>query len=316
MSIGDLIEIDLLRLMIIACTPLLVAAMGELIIERSGILNLSIAGTVTLGASATFVTTHAVGDSVFGVLAGLGAAMVVGSVIGLVMAYFVVTLKAEQVTVGLGLFIFATGAASMLYRAAIGVSTTSVRIETLRPVPVPLLSDVPFIGDVLFRHNLYVYGSFLLVVPVAWFLFRTPVGMRLRGVGENPKSLDSLGVPVFRVRYLALIAGSALIGLAGAFFPLSLTGGFDSGGTTARGWLALMLVIFGRWRPLPIVLGALLFAYVDALQFKFAVTVKGIPPQFLLMLPYVLAILVLVRSYGRAEAPASLAKPYDREARV
>jgi ABC-type uncharacterized transport system permease subunit len=316
MSPGDLLDVDLFRLMIIAATPLLVAALGELIIERSGVLNLSIAGTVALGASATFVVTHKVGDSVGGVLAGLAAALAVGALMGLLLAYFSVTLRAPQVTVGLGLFVFAVGAASMLYRAVIGVSTESVRVQTLPEVAIPGLSRLPFVGDVLFRHNLFVYGAFLLAIPVGWFLFRTPIGLRLRGVGENPKSLDSLGVPVFRMRYLAVIAGSALIGLAGAFFPLSLTGGFDAGSATARGWLALMLVIFGRWRPMQILIGALLFAYVDALQFKFAVTVKAIPPQFLLMLPYVLAIIVLVRVYGRAEAPSALTKPYDREARV
>lgn len=315
MSPADLIDVDLFRLMIVAATPLLVAALGELIIERSGILNLSIAGTVALGASATFVTTHQVGDTVAGVAAGLLAALAVGALIGLLLAYFTVTLRAPQVTVGLGLFIFGLGAASMLYRAVIGVSTESVRIETLPEIAIPGLSRLPFLGDILFRQNIYVYGAYLMVIPVSWFLFRTPVGLRLRGVGENPKSLDSLGVPVFRMRYLAVIAGSALIGLAGAFFPLSLTGGFDPGSATARGWLALMLVIFGRWRPLQMLLGALLFAYVDALQFKFAVTVKAIPPQFLLMLPYLLAIVVLVRVYGRAEAPAGLTKPYDREAR-
>lgn len=315
MSALEFVGVPMLHSVIVLVAPLLVAAFGELIIERSGVLNLAIAGMVVLAASATFVTTYSVGNNIQGVGLGLLAGALAAVLIGLLLAYFSVTLKAHQVTVGLGLLIFSLGAASLLYRAVIGVSTVSVRIDTLRIVPIPLLSDIPFLGRVLFSHNVYVYAALIVGFPVAWFLFRTPGGRRLRAVGENPKSADTLGLRVFRIRYLAVVAGSALIGLAGAFYPLVLTGGFDHKSFAGRGWLALMIVIFGRWRPLQIAAGALLFAYVDALQFRFGVTVKEIPPQFLLMLPYVLAIVVLVRVYGRAEAPAALTKPYSREAR-
>lgn len=315
MTISDLLGPQLLSSVVLLAAPLLVAALGELVVERAGVLNLSIAGMVTLSASATFVVTYSFGSAPQAVLMGLVAGAVVSALIGLALAYFSVTLGAHQVTVGLGLLIFSLGAASMLYRAVIGISTTSVRITTTSAVPVPLLTEIPFIGPILFTQPLYVYAAGLLLVAVASFLFRTAGGRRLRAVGENPKSADTLGISVFRMRYSAVIVGSAIIGLSGAFYPVVLTGGFDHFGVAGRGWLALMIVIFGRWRPLPILFGALLFAYVDALQFRFGVMVKAIPPQFLLMLPYVLAIVALVRVYGRAEAPAALTKPYNRESR-
>lgn len=167
----------------------------------------------------------------------------------------------------------------------------------------------------LFKQTAIVYLALLLVIPIFWFLFRTTAGLRLRAAGENPKSVDSLGLQLNRIRYGALIAGSVLIGLAGAFFPLVLTGGFSESIVGGRGWLAILLVIFGRWKPLHILLGALLFAYLDTLQFQFAVTNPDIPKQILQSLPYVLAMVVLAGVYRRAEAPVALAKPYEREAR-
>jgi ABC-type uncharacterized transport system permease subunit len=305
---------DMLRTMLIVAAPLLLAALGELILERVGILNLAIEGMVSFAAAATFVLVFTVGG-MGGAIGGILLAAVVAVAIGLILGWMSISLQANQITVGLGLLILGLGAASLLYRAVVGVTTVPPRIATLPVVSVPFLGDLPYIGRVLFQHNLFVYAGLLAVVPVWYFLYRTPLGMRLRATGENPKSVDSLGLPLNLLRYGGVVGGSALIGVAGAFFPLALTGGYFDGIAGGRGWLALMLVIFGRWRPWTIAVGALLFAYVDALQFTFAVTTKAIPPQFLRMLPYVLAVVVLVRVYGRAQAPAALAKSYDREAR-
>ncbi len=315
MELTQFFSESLLRTTLIVMTPLLLAAMGELVLERAGVLNLSVEGMIGLSASATFCTIFVLGPGtvnvMFGLLAGAAAAMAMGLFFG----WTSLTLQANQITVGLGLLIFGLGASSLLYRVAVGITTTPPRIATLIARPIPILSELPFVGGVLFRHNLFVYLGLLVVVPVWFVLYRTQVGLQVRATGENPKSVDSLGLPLQRLRYGAVLTGTALIGVAGAFFPLVLTGGFTDDIAGGRGWLAIMLVIFGRWRPWLIALGAFLFAYVDAVQFTFAATSKVIPPQFMRMLPFVLAILVLVRFYGRASAPAALARPYDREAR-
>jgi simple sugar transport system permease protein len=307
----DLVNTDMLRTTVLVATPLLIAALGELVLERSGVLNLAIEGMVTLAASTAFVLVFSLGSAPLGVAGAALAAMLVGAL----LAILCVSLKANQITVGLGLLILGLGAASLLYRAVVGVTTTPPRITTLSPLAIPGLANLPVAGPALFTQTVYVYAGLLAILPVWWVLFRTPLGLRLRATGENPKSVDSLGLPVTRIRYGAVIVGSALIGAAGGFFPLVLTGGYGDNLVGGRGWLALMLVIFGRWRPGQIVLGALLFAYVDALQFRVAATSQAVPPQFLQMLPYVLAVLVLTSVYRRAQAPAALAKPYDREAR-
>lgn len=315
MDLSQLVHADMLRTMLIVATPLLIAAMGELVLERAGLLNLAIEGMVALSAAAAFAFVFVVGAGPLGILGALGAAAAASVVVGLLFGWMSLTMQSNQITVGLGLLIFGLGAASLLYRAVVGITTVPPRISTLPTIRIPLLADLPFVGRVLFQHNAFVYLGLLTVIPVWYVLYRTPLGLRLRATGENPKSVDSLGLPLQRLRYGAVVVGSGLIGVAGAFFPLVLTGGYADGIAGGRGWLALMLVIFGRWRPWTIAAGALLFAYVDAMQFTFAVTSKAIPPQFLRMLPYVLAIVVLVRVYGRAQAPAALAKPYDREAR-
>jgi simple sugar transport system permease protein len=188
-------------------------------------------------------------------------------------------------------------------------------VATLGPLPLPGLADLPILGPVLFRQNALVYVALLLVPAVALFLYRTPLGLRLRATGENPRAVDALGISVAGLRYGAAVAGGLLIGLGGAYLPLTLTGTFSDNMTAGRGWLALMLVIFGRWQPGLVLLGAFLFAYVESFQFKAAMATRAVPPQFLLMLPYVFAVVVLIRIYSGARAPRALAAPYDREAR-
>lgn len=291
--------------------PLVTAAMGELIIERSGLLNIGIEGMMLVAAAVCFVVTWATGSAVAGIAAAMGAA----ALMALVLAFYGINLRGSQITVGLGLYVLGIGLSSLLYRVVFGVQLTTPRVGTLPSLPIPGLADLPVLGPVLFNHNVLVYVAVLLV-PAVWLaLFRTPLGLRLRATGENPRAVDTLGISVVGLRHGAALVGGLLIGLAGAYLPLALTGTFSDNMVAGRGWLALMLVIFGRWLPLWALVGALLFAGVESLQFKLAMGTKAVPPQFLLMLPYVFALIALVWIYRGARAPAALAVPYDREAR-
>lgn len=307
-----LLDPQVWRLVLVMAAPLVIAAMGELIMERSGILNVSIEGMMTLGAVLAFVVTF--WSQSF--LAGIGAAMVGAGVMALWLAYYAVTRRASQLTTGLALFVLGMGLASLIYRVAIGIRLTPPRIHTLPPLPIPLLGDLPMVGEVFFRHTGLVYAAFGLVLATSLVLFRTPLGLRIRAAGESPRAVDILGLSVPGLRYGAALAGGISIGVAGAYLPLAITGSFSEGMVGGRGWIALMLVIFGRWRPWLAGVGALLFAYVEALEIRIGLLTKAVPPQFLQMLPYLFAIGVLVRVYRGAEAPRSLGVPYHRESRT
>jgi ABC-type uncharacterized transport system permease subunit len=311
MTWGVLVDAQLWQQTVVYAAPLVLAAMGELLIERSGILNIGIEGMMLVGAAVGFIVAVRTGN----LAAGIAAAMLAGGALALVLAYYSVDLRGSQVTVGLGLFVLGIGLSSLLYRVVFGVRLTPPRVATLPAVAIPGLADVPVVGAIVFKQNVMVYTALLLVLGVHLILFKTPLGLRLRAAGENPRAVDTLGIDVFALRRAATMAGGLLIGAAGAYLPLALTGTFNDNMTAGRGWLALMLVIFGRWRPAWVLLGALLFACVESLQFKLALATRLVPPQFLLMLPYLFALVVLVWIYRGAQAPASLAVPYDREAR-
>lgn len=294
--------------------PLVIACLGEILIERAGILNVGIEGIVTVGSVAGFLGTFVTGSPALGCV----IAMAAGSALSLLLAYFAISIRANQIVVGLGIFVLGLGVSPLSYRLAVGLVQSPPQVKTLPEIPIPLLGDIPYMGEILFRQNILVYLAYFLVAAVTFFLFKTPLGLRLRSCGENPRAADSLGINVTAMRYGACIAGGSFQGLAGAYLPLLITGTFTDNMVNGRGWLALMLVIFGRWMPLWAFLGALLFAYVDAFQFKVSSLpqmAKIVPPQFLLMLPYVFAMLVLVKVASGAEAPRALTRPYDRESR-
>ena len=302
MNPGFFVDRDLLHLAVTMMAPLILAAIGEVITERSGILNLSIEGTVLLGAVTGFLGTFFTGH----LAAGMAAAM---------LAYYAITLRRDQITVGLTLFVFTVGLSSFLYRIAVGVQFVPQRIPTLPRMTLPVLGDIPGIGPIVFSQHLLVYVALVLVVVVHLALTHTPLGLRLQAAGENPRAADAIGINIFALRYGAAVLGGMLIGLGGATLPMTITGTFTEGMSAGRGWIALMLVIFGRWRPFSILGGAFLFAYVEALQFRLALAAPAIPTQFLLMLPYVFAIIVLIRVFRGAAAPGALGRAYDREAR-
>ncbi|HEX9371656.1 MAG TPA: ABC transporter permease [Roseiflexaceae bacterium] len=288
-------------------TPLLFAALGETLAERAGVLNLGIEGTMFAGAFAGFVVAALTGS----LWAGLLAAILVGALFGLLMALLTVSFGLNQHVSGLGMTLLATGLALFLYRLRYGASGTQARIEPFAQID-PLAALGP-LGELFHQYTL-TYLSLALVPLIWWLLYRTSFGLRLRAAGENPEAADMAGVNVFRIRYAALIAGGALMGLAGAFLSLAQLGAFTFGIIAGRGWIAIALVIFGNWNPVKVLAGALLFGAVQAIQLRLqAEGITLVPYEALLALPYLVTIAALVLASRNASYPAALLKPYRRE---
>jgi simple sugar transport system permease protein len=291
---------------ITAATPLLLAAIGELVVERSGVLNLGVEGMMVMGAVAGFAATVTTGSPLFGVAAG----MLAGAVVSLLFAFVTLTLVANQVASGLALTLFGLGLSGLLGESFVG--TPGIKLPVL---DVPGLSDLPFVGRVLFGQDLLVYLSFALVAGVSWMLFRTRAGLVLRAVGDNHGSAHALGYRVIFVRYLAVLFGGACAGLGGAYLSIGYTPLWVENMTAGRGWIALALVVFASWMPLRVAIGAYLFGAVSILQLHAQPLGLGVPPQFLSMLPYLVTIAVLVVISGamrttRLNAPACLGRPF------
>jgi simple sugar transport system permease protein len=286
-------------------TPYLYATIGETFGQRSGLLNLGVDGIMLMGAYAAFFTTFNTGSLALGLL----AAIVVGGIMGLIMAFFSVTLKAEQGISGIGVYLFGLGMSNLLFRKTLGTVET---VSGFPPIHFPILSDIPVIGPIFFSHNLLVYGAFALV-PISWFVLnKTTLGLKIRAVGENPEAADSLGVSVERVRYFSETVGGVLAGIAGASLSIALLNVFQQNLTNGMGFIAVALVYFGGWRVAGALAGSLLFSTVNALQLWMQVLGIPVPPDFALMMPYVLTIAVLAFAAGRVRAPAALSKPFER----
>lgn len=286
-------------------TPYLYAAIGETFGQRSGVLNLGVDGIMLLGAYAAFYTVFTTGNLLFGLL----AALAVGGLMGLAMAFISVTLQAEQGISGIGIYLFGLGMSDLLFQKTLGSVET---VSGFRPVRIPVLSDIPALGEIFFSHNLLVYGAYALV-PVAWFILnRTTIGLKIKAVGENPEAADSLGVSVAGVRYATVTFGSMLSGLAGASLSIALLNVFQQNMTAGLGFIAVALVYFGGWRPVGVLFGALLFSTVQALQNWVQTLGIPIPSEVAVMMPYVLTIVVLVFAVQRVGQPAALTKVYER----
>ncbi len=304
--------ITILATAITAGTPILFAALGELLTERSGILNLGVEGMMLVGAVSGFIFAVKTNDPWLGVL----AALIGGGLMALIHAFLTVTLQANQVVTGLALTLFGTGLSGFLGKPYIGVPIENA----FKPVNLGILSDIPFIGPVFFQHDQLVYLSYI-VVPVLWFLiYRTRPGLNLRAVGENPASADSLGVSVYKVRYFYVTLGGMLAGLGGAYLSLAYAPTWLENMTAGRGWIAVALVIFATWNPLRAMLGSYIFGGIDAFGFRAQAMGIAIPSFFLKMLPYIFTILVLIMVTRKAMAnrvgsPGALGVPYDREER-
>lgn len=268
-----------------AATPLILAALGELVTERSGVLNLGVEGMMLVGAVAGFVVTLGTGHVSLGLLAAMLAAML----ISLIFAFLVLTLQTNQVATGLALTLFGVGLSAFLGRDFAGQT-----VERVPHLHFPLLSDIPFLGPLLFRFDAVVYGSLLAVFVVGWVLARTRLGLIIRAIGESPDSAHAIGYPVIALRYAMVMFGGALAGLAGAYLSTALTPMWVEGMTAGRGWIALALVVFATWKPKGVMLGAYLFGGVTVLQFHGQGFGLDIPSEFLSMLPYLATVVVLV----------------------
>lgn len=284
-------------------TPLLLAALGELIVERAGVLNLGLEGTIIAGALASLVAAGT-GTVAFGYAGGMAA----GAAVGLVMALFVVGLRADQIITGTAITLLATGATGTLYRALYGTQGAALSVPTSGPIAIPLLSEIPIVGGALFAQPVTTYLLYALVPALWWWLYRTHAGLALRAVGESPGAAVAAGVRVARVRALALVAGSALGGLAGATLVLAQSGTFAEGMSAGRGFVAIAIVVLGRWHPLGVVLAATAFGAASALQFLFQAMGWRVPYHIFLALPYLLTLAALAGVAGRVRSPAALAK--------
>jgi len=287
-------------------TPYLYAALGETFGQRSGVLNLGVEGQMLLGAFAAFYVSYITGNLWLAVL----AAMIVGAIMGLAMAFVTVNLQAQQGISGIGFYLFGLGVSDLLFQKLLG----TVKIaESFPKIHIPFLSDLPVLGEILFSHHILVYIAFLLV-PVAWFVLnKTTLGLKIHAAGENPEAADSLGVSVAGVRYFTIVLGGTLSGVAGASLSIAQSNVFQQGMTSGIGFIAVALVYFGAWRPWGVLGGALLFSMVNSLQLWIQVLGVPIPSDIAVMMPYVLTILVLVLTVSRVRGPSALTKPFERE---
>lgn len=286
-------------------TPYIFAAIGETFAQRSGVLNLGVDGIMLMGAYSGFF----VGMKSGSVWLGLLAAAIVGILMGLLMSLISVTLQAEQGISGIGLYLFGLGLSSLLFKTTLGGVES---IEGFKAIRIPILADIPYLGEVLFNHNILVYAAFLLVPVSHWFLNKTTFGLKIRAVGQNPQAADTLGVNVTFVRYFSVSLGGMLAGIAGASLSIALINLFQENMTNGMGFIAVALVYFGGWKPWGVLAGALLFSFVNAFQMWIQVLGINIPSDFAIMLPYVLTILALALSTKRQAQPAALTKPFER----
>lgn len=302
-------------------TPYLFASIGEMFGQRSGVYNLGVEGIMLMGAFAAFYVTLTYGNPWLGLL----AAVLVGGLMGLAMAFISVTLQAEQGISGIGVFLFGLGMSDLLFQRLLGtVNTVSGfrpignYLATAFPNLIPSLLNIPVIGaitSILAQQNIMVFIAYALV-PIAWFiLYRTTLGLKIRAAGENPAAADALGVSIARTRYATVTFGGIMAGVAGASLSIALLNVFQQNLTSGLGFIAVALVYFGGWRPYGVLFGALLFSMVNALQLwiqALSIPIPGDASELLIMMPYMLTILVLIFAAGRMRKPSALGVPYER----
>ncbi|MGE0736980.1 MAG: ABC transporter permease [Alphaproteobacteria bacterium] len=308
---GDLIDgiIVILAATLRAGTPLVFAALGELVTEKSGVLNLGVEGMMLMGAVAGVIGAHNSGSLSVGVAAGIAA----GVAMALIFAVLTLTFQASQVPTGLALTIFGIGLSAFL-----GLGYNDKPLQGLAPISIPGLSDIPVVGKLFFAHDVFVYLSLAMFAAIAWFLFRTRAGLALRAVGEAPESAHALGKKVIAIRYAATLFGGAMAGLAGAYLSIVYTPMWAENMTAGRGWIALALVVFATWKPGRVLLGAYLFGGVTILQLNVQGAGYAVSSHLLSMLPYIATVLVLVlisrdATKIKLNAPASLGKPFHSD---
>ncbi len=294
-------------------SPLIFGTLGELICERAGVLNLGIEGIMTVGAMAGWMWVYQGGD----LWGGIMFAAFLGAMFGLLHSGFTVYLGLSQHVTGIGITLFASSLSYYVYRMLLPAATTPPKIVPFKSVAIPYLSDIPVVGEALFTQSPLTYLA-LITVPMVWYvLYRTPAGLAVRMAGENPMAVEAQGIDVLAVRTGAVMVGSAFMAVGGAFITMSWFDAFYFGMVNGRGWICVALVIFASWKPGKALLGALLFAGLEAMQVR-AQQLAGafIPYQFFLMLPYVLSIVAMIIMARRARYPKALLVPFRRGERV
>lgn len=299
---------------IIAATPLIFAALGELVVEKSGVLNLGLEGMMLSGALTAFLAAYYLDSVVLGVLSGV----TMGVGLGALMAFLSVTLRTEQIINGIAIVLLALGLTTFVFEKLFA-GEEQPAVSGIPDLDVPLLSSIPGVGEVLFEQNALFYISVVLALGVCLLLTRTRFGLSVRAVGENPDAADAAAVPVARIRWLALLVCGGMAGMGGAVLVLGQLNIFDTNVTAGRGWIAIALVIFGRWNPLLVLGGAFLFGFTDALQIRVQAVSGGItstvPTEIFAALPYVVTLIVMVVATvwaGRDAQPAALGVPFRK----
>jgi len=287
-------------------TPLLLAALGEMLSERGGVINLGVEGATLTGALAA-----AIGASAGGTWTGLAASVVAGLLLASIFALAAIGARADQIIAGTATTLLAVGVTGAVYQAAFGSAGAGLTLPTLGASPIPGLAKVPLAGPALFNQPVTTYIALLAVPLCWWFLFRTRTGLALRAVGESPEHARAAGVPVRRLQFAATLTGGAFAGLAGGTLVLAQVGTFAERMTAGRGFIAIAIVVLGRWHPVGVLAASLLFGAATALQFVFQAMGLAVPYQLFLMLPYVLTLLLLAGLVGGVKAPAALGRPAD-----
>jgi ABC-type uncharacterized transport system permease subunit len=299
-----LLLIPFLEATVRTATPLLYAALGELVTERAGVINLGLEGAIIAGCLAALVAA-----GFAGVAAGFVAAGIAGALLAAIFAYFVLVVRADQVIAGTAVTLLAFGATGTIHRALFDTASAAQALPTAGPIAIPLLSGIPVLGPVLFHQPLVTYALYLLAPLLAWWVRSTHAGLALRATGERPEAALAAGIDATRVRWLAILFGGMMGGLAGAALVLVQVGTFNEGMSAGRGFIAIAVVVLGRWRVVGTTLAALVFGASFALQYLFQTAGWDVPYPLFLALPYVLTLLLLAVQRGRAAAPGSLAKP-------
>jgi simple sugar transport system permease protein len=290
--------------------PIVFGALSGVLCERAGVVNIAIEGMLLGGAFTSAVVTS-VTDNVW---IGLGAAILTGAVLAIILAVLAIRYRVDQIIAGFFINIFVTGLTAFLAIRWLQENRAELNTpEKFLPWNVPILSDIPILGPILFRHNLFVYLLYAIIALIYFGLFYTRWGLRVRAVGEHPRAADTVGINVDRVRYVNVLLGGIVAGIGGAYFTIGSTGGFEDGMSAGKGFIGLAAMIFGGWNPIGGALAGLVFGFADAIQGRLSILNVAIPSEFLLMLPYVVTIVVVAGVVGRARAPAADGKPYIKE---
>jgi simple sugar transport system permease protein len=293
---------------IVRAVPIALGALAGVLSERVAVVNIAVEGMLLAGAF-----TGALVGSLLGGWGGIAAAILVGGLFGFLLAALVVTYRVDQIIAGVVINMFVLGVTSYVSTQVFQQYRFLNNAPVFRSFDIPLLADIPVIGPVFFQQNIFVYGAMVMVAVATYYLFYTRSGLRARAVGEHPKAADTLGIDVYKIRYVNVTIAGMVAGFGGAFLTLGLVGRFDENMTGGRGFIALAAMIFGRWHPVGALMAALIFGFADSLQQKMALLNTPIPSEFLAMAPYIATIVVVAGLIGRARAPAADGKAYVKE---